>query len=87
MVMEHISVPINRLLDDIQERRHQQRPDRSELARVMGIMLVTNEVDLGDERAVADFLVPYFGPKNVNEFIDQAIDVARTATAQRMAAE
>lgn len=85
--MEHISVPINRLLDEIQERRRQPQPDRSELARVMGIMLVTNEIDLGDERAVADFLVPYFGPENVNEFLDRAIDVARTATAQRMAAE
>jgi hypothetical protein len=58
------------------------RASRLPLVPSMGQMLVDNDVDLGDERAVIAMLEPFYGADNVNTLLDDAIAEARSIRAR-----
>lgn len=55
--------------------------DLSILVPGMVEILVRDDVDLGDERAILTKLVPLYGAENVTAVMDEAIDRARALQA------
>jgi hypothetical protein len=84
--MERIGTVINRVLDDVQAtREHRAAPaarDTRPLVDAMAKVLVADEVDLGDERAVLRCLDKlHFNPGDVLTLSDAAVDRARAMRA------